>query len=113
MSRAVLETNHVERNPSVDDLLGRWQSLRADQKPATVEDLCTDCPEQTTELRERLRAVASMMSFLGLKAGSGPNDSISTEDSVSANPNPTLVAEHPGDGVDAAGLARLVQIPGY
>ena len=70
----------MEREPTVDELLRRWQDLRERRESPTVEDLCADCPEKTAELRERLQAVASMMSLLGLEPESGSTGSLSTED---------------------------------
>ena len=113
MSRAVLETNRVERSLSVDDLLRRWQSLQEQGKSATVEDLCADCPENTAELRERLRAVASMMSLLGLEAESGSIGSVSTENRVPDGSSPTVEGERSELDADTAGPARPVRIPGY
>ena len=113
MSRAVRETNRVERSLSVDDLLRRWQSLQEQGKTATVEDLCADCPEKTAELRERLRAVASMMSLLGLEAESGSIGSVSTENRVPEGSSPTVEGERSELDADTAGPARSVRIPGY
>ncbi len=103
----------MEHNPSVDDVLRRWQDLREQRKSPTVEDLCADCPEQSADLKERLRAVASMMSLLGLEAEPGSIESPSTENRGPAGSSPTVVEDSSGLGSDAADAAKSVQIPGY
>jgi serine/threonine-protein kinase len=109
----VRETNAVEHNPSVDDVLRCWQDLREQRKSLTIEDLCADRPEQVADLKERLRAVASMMSLLGLEAESESVESPSTENQGPAGSSPTIVEESSGLGRDPADPARSVQIPGY
>ncbi len=103
----------MENQPTVDDLLRRWQTLREQGKSATVEDLCADCPEKTSAMRERLQAVASMMSFLGLEAESAPIGSLSTENSMPDSSTPTAGGGLPGPGIDSDGLWRSLRIPGY
>ncbi len=61
---------------TMDDLLRRWERLQEQNKSATIEDLSADVDEQPAEVRERLQAVASMMSFLGMGAEPGPSGSI-------------------------------------
>ena len=74
--QAGAETKSVERHTTVDDLLRRWQNSRDQNKPATIEELCAGALEDPAELRERLQAVASMMSFLGMGAESGSNATV-------------------------------------
>ena len=57
----------VERPTTVEDYLQHWQRLKAQNKSATIDDLSADVKEDPAELRERLQAVASMMSFLGIE----------------------------------------------
>ncbi len=109
----MLETNRVESHPTVNGLLQRWQTSRSQGKSATVEELCGDCPEKSADVRERLRAVASMMSFLGLEAEASPIESASTENRVTDSSSATVGEEQSGPGVDPAGPARSVRIPGY
>ena len=78
----------METNPTVDDLLRRWQSLKEQNKSATVEDLCADDAKKSAELREHLRAVASMMSFLGLEAESSSTGPVSTDSPLPDGPVP-------------------------
>jgi len=113
MSRAVLETNRVESQSTVDDLLRRWQSLQEQGKSAAIDDLCAEGPEKTADLTERLRAVASMISLLGLEAESGSIESVSTKGRVPDGSSPTVEGERSELAIDTAGPARLVQIPGY
>ncbi len=51
---------------TMEDLLKRWERLKEQNKAATIEDLSADVEEDPAELSERLQAVASMMSFLGM-----------------------------------------------
>jgi serine/threonine-protein kinase len=60
----------------MEDLLRRWERLKEQNKSATIEDLSADVDEQPAELRERLQAVASMMSFLGMGAEPGSSGTI-------------------------------------
>src|ERR1017187_2428256 len=101
-SRPVPETHGVERDPTVDELLRRWQVLRERGDSPTIGDLCADCPEKAAELKERLQAVASMMSLLGLEPESGSTGSLPTEDRGLAGSSPTIAGESPGPGADAA-----------
>jgi serine/threonine-protein kinase len=55
----------------MDDLLRRWKRLKEQHKAATIEDLSAEVAEDPAELRERLQAVASMMSLLGMGTESG------------------------------------------
>jgi eukaryotic-like serine/threonine-protein kinase len=72
----------VERPTTVEDYLQRWQRLTAQNKAATIDELSVDFKEDPAELRERLQAVASMMSFLGMNAESGPGQSVDVRPSV-------------------------------
>jgi eukaryotic-like serine/threonine-protein kinase len=129
--------NELDSHLTVDDLLGRWQLLHEQGKFATVEDLCTDCPEKTAGLRERLRVIASMMSFLGIAAESGAIGSVSTEKialdrssqmvngersalagdrkvyETNASSERTVLGEPSDLNADTAERAKSVRIPGY
>jgi serine/threonine protein kinase len=59
----------VDSTPSLDDLVSRWRQHQLKGESVSMEELCGQCPEKAAELKERLEAVASMMSFLGLEAG--------------------------------------------
>jgi hypothetical protein len=72
----------VERQPTVEDYLQRWQRLKAQNKAATIDDLSADVKEDPAQVRERLQAVASMMSFLGMGAVSGPGETEDVRPSV-------------------------------
>ncbi len=54
----------MEHHTTLEDLLRRWERLKEQNKAATIDDLSADIKEDPTELRERLQAVASMMSSL-------------------------------------------------
>jgi eukaryotic-like serine/threonine-protein kinase len=103
----------VENRPTVEDLLSRWQSLEESDQPATIEDLCADCPDKSAEVREQLRAVASMMSFLGLDIQSGSTDCISTEHSAPKSVTQMQEGRQPETRESAAGSSRPVRIAGY
>ncbi len=64
----------AKRPTTVDDLLRSWERSKEQNKPAAIDDLSADVKQDATELRERLQAVASMMSFLGVNAESGSNE---------------------------------------
>src|SRR5436190_23039749 len=53
-------------NPSVHDLVSRWQQLSRQGQSVSAEELCGGSPERLDELRRHLRDVASMQSFLGI-----------------------------------------------
>ena len=65
------ERKLVERQTTMDDLLRPWERLKEQRKAATIEDLSAEIQEDPAELRERLQAVASMMSLLGMGTESG------------------------------------------
>ena len=109
----MLGTIRVESNPTVDDLLQRFRNLKEQSKSTSIEDLCADDPEKSADLRERLRAVASMISLLGLEADSGPIGSVSTERTVPDGSSPTVEGARPDVAVDKDLSAKSVQIPGY
>ena len=52
----------------LDDLLLRWEDQRRTGKPASVEDLCRDCPELREQLQVRIRALEKMNQVLDLKS---------------------------------------------
>ena len=103
----------MERHTTVDDVLRRWQNSRDQNKPATIEELCAGALEDPAELRERLQAVASMMSFLGVEAEAGPIGARSTEGTLSAGAPPTVVADGFGLGGSVSVADPSVRIPGY
>ena len=112
-----LGTNRVESNPTVDDLLQRWLILSEQSKSSTVEELCADYPEKSADLRERLRAVASMISLLGLEAdwsttGSGP-DRASLADSIHLDGRASHARRSLEDGTSSpswCGVAGMRQV---
>ncbi len=112
MCRSVLETNPLKSHPTIDDLLRFWQSLKQRNMSATVEDLCANDPEQSAALRERLQAVASMMSFLGIEPDTDPIEPTSTANGVLLRSSPTIGGEHVSV-FDTEIPARSVRISGY
>ncbi len=103
----------MDNPPSVDELLRRWQGSADRDRPATIEDLCAGDVESPTDLKERLRAVASMMSFLGIDTGAGLNVSRSTEHGASDRASLTVESGRPGDEAGELAPPRSVRIPGY
>jgi serine/threonine-protein kinase len=81
----------------LDDLVSRWQQGQRDGRPVPLEELYADCPERLEELKQRLQAVASMASFLGL-ATTPPNEV------ATLTPAPTQTAN---------GQAGPGGVPGY
>src|SRR5438045_3135667 len=76
------------RSLSIDQLLERWRSLEDQGATMTLEELCDGQREEIDDVKEKLRAVASMMSFLGLMpepatvGGRGPVGTASTKEEV-------------------------------
>src|SRR5580658_4379338 len=54
----------METEVRVNDLIDRWEELREQGTPPSVEALCWDCPELVPELRRRIRALTEMDSAL-------------------------------------------------
>jgi serine/threonine-protein kinase len=81
---------------SLDDLLSRWRQRQQAGEAVSLRELCADCPERLGELQERLRAVASMASFLGVN-------------SEFATSTGTIPLPGPASGKTAARL----EVPGY
>ncbi len=103
----------MDSYPTVDDVLRRWQSLIDQHKAATIEDLSAEIEEDPAKLRERLQAVASMMSFLGVAAESSLIEPPSSESRVSDCSFPTVMKYDLGSGAGRTGPAPTVQISGY
>jgi tetratricopeptide (TPR) repeat protein len=95
------------RSPPLDDLVHRWQDRRRAGHPLSLQELCADCPEQMADLRQHLRAVASMISFLGI--GDEVPDGAAPSASDSAGPTVTM----PGAPSAADGPRLRGHIPGY
>jgi eukaryotic-like serine/threonine-protein kinase len=66
----------VENQTTVEDLLQLWERLKRENKAAALEDLSEIVEEDPSAMRERLQAVASMMSFLGIDAEPGSIETI-------------------------------------
>jgi eukaryotic-like serine/threonine-protein kinase len=103
----------VEGYPTVDDLLGRWQSVKDQDPSITIEKLCGCDPTEAAEMTERLQAVASMMAFLGVDAepgsiGTRPTDGDGSDGSSSTGIMDALVADECQHG-----LQSRKRIPGY
>jgi WD40 repeat protein/serine/threonine protein kinase len=50
----------VDDKTSLDELVTRWQRLRAQGQSPSIEELCAGCPESIDELRRRLGDVAAL-----------------------------------------------------
>jgi serine/threonine-protein kinase len=87
--------------PSLADLVSRWQELHRQGKPASPEEVCAGCPERVEELKRHLQAVGAMEGFL--KAGGS---------TLEGHAFPPPGAEDPtGDNPEAGSLPR--EIAGY
>jgi hypothetical protein len=67
---------------AIDDLMLRWETARQDGKTVSADELCHDCPEFASELRQRIRAVLAMEGVLGV---------------TDHDPNRTFIDEPAGD----------------
>jgi eukaryotic-like serine/threonine-protein kinase len=76
----------AERQTNMDDLLRRWQRLKEENTASTIADLSAAVDEDPAALRERLQAVASMMSLLGISGEFGSIGRCSTEETVESRP---------------------------
>jgi serine/threonine protein kinase len=56
----------LERNLSIDHLLERWTSSGGPEGTTSLEELCSGHTDEIQNFKDRLNAIASMMSFLGL-----------------------------------------------
>jgi serine/threonine-protein kinase len=70
--------------PSVPELVSRWQELRRQGKAVSPEELCADCLGRLGELKRHLQAVASMASFLS-PADTPPGDASALTPTRAAN----------------------------
>jgi serine/threonine-protein kinase len=91
----------MECQTPFEDLLRRWECLREQNKAATIEDLSADVEEDPAQVRNRLQAVASMMSFLGMGAPSGSAGPRSLAETCGVVPPVRGVLETLGVGGDA------------
>ncbi len=66
----------AERRMTVEELLRRWERLKAQNKAATIVDPSAEVAKDPAELRGRFHAVASMMSLLGMGTEPGSSGSI-------------------------------------
>jgi serine/threonine-protein kinase len=87
--------------PSLADLVSRWQELRRQGKPAPPEEVCAECPEKVEELKRHLQVLGAMKGFLeaGGTTLEGPDLP------------PTGGEDPPGGNAEAASLPR--EIAGY
>jgi serine/threonine protein kinase len=76
----------METETRVDDLVDRWEVMRARGTPLTIEELCADCPELVAPVRRRIEILRAMDSALetevqeprattgdGVGSGAGPS----------------------------------------
>ncbi len=54
----------METETHVDDLVGRWEEMRDQGTPLTIEELCAGSPELVAEVRRRIEALQAMDSAL-------------------------------------------------
>jgi serine/threonine protein kinase len=57
----------------VEELLGRWEDLRAGGRAPAAEELCRDCPELLGEVACRVAALEAMYGVLTVETGVGPD----------------------------------------
>jgi WD40 repeat protein len=90
---------------SLDDLVSRWHDSRQKGQTLSAEELCAGSPEKLADLKQRLEAVASMMSLLGLQSNSSPAAAAVSESDTLPPPAASPV-EEPG-----ASRQTLLQSP--
>jgi WD40 repeat protein/serine/threonine protein kinase len=66
----------MEQNTAIEDLLLRWEELRAQGQLLSVAELCRDCPEYEEEVARRIQALRAIGTILDLpsRATDGPTD---------------------------------------
>src|SRR5262249_52046257 len=103
---APLEGVRMSADPRLQDLMRRWEELRAGGGNVSVEELCRDCPELLAPLRERLSTLESADGTLGAGAQSV---------AVGTEPAQGQATEGLADARSPArpGLADRPTIPGY
>jgi serine/threonine protein kinase len=70
--RATLEDVTMPAETQVEELLGRWEELRAGGQAPAAEELCRDCPELLSEVARRIAALQAMYGVLTVEGG-GPD----------------------------------------
>ncbi len=98
---------------SVDDLLRRWQSLKGGTEPLTVEELSAEIEKAPTVVAEKLRAVASMLAFLGIDPEPRSTGEASAEDIALSGSFSTILSNHVASDTATAAPPPSVKIPGY
>ncbi len=103
----------MESNPTVDELISRWRAIRQENPAATIDDLCSDGQEESTELKSRLEAIASMMAFLGLEPKTVARLNPTLDDAQAAGAQATIAqAPDPSrPGLEAE--SGMLAVPGY
>src|SRR5262249_48015929 len=93
----------------LDDLLVRWQELRQQGQTPAIENLCSNCPELTGELRQRIGVLESMEALLGLAKGQEPPQGASRPLSFPDGAAP----ERDSGATPHVALSERFAVPGY
>src|SRR5262245_1242725 len=80
----------VDEKPSVAELVSRWHRLQQEGRAPSAEELCADCPDRLEELREHLRAVAAMDTFLRHSGSPSPASTLMPPTRPFAGAAPTV-----------------------
>ncbi len=82
----------VGTDPRIENLLVRWQELKDQGLEPSVEELCRDCPELTSELRRCVRASENVHQISDTELiGSPQSAGGQGSDAPSAVPIPTVI----------------------
>jgi serine/threonine protein kinase len=99
----------MSTNQRLSELLLQWEELHEQGRPASVGELCRDCPELADELRRRIAVLQAMPSVLAAPLPRAGQATLAVEDRhanslTRADPNRLDVDLPP---------ARLPEVPGY
>lgn len=87
----------MARTVSIDHLLERWSSSGGPNATTSLEELCSGRSDEVSDFRDRLRAISSMISSLGL----APTEPATSEEPAGRD----TVALGPPSGAGGAAVA--------
>jgi serine/threonine protein kinase len=103
--------NSRERQPSISELLQRWEELRRQGKDASPEELCRECPELAPELARRLAALGAVHGVME-PTTSGPADAQARTAALPGAAASSGARATPGPG-DEVGVEGQAPLPGW